>query len=366
MTRLDKVRSWMGKRGYEAVVVRANSDLRWILGVARVMDDEVAHTALITADAAWLHTDSRYFGAFVERLGEESPWTVDAEPTGHAAWLAKRLVDAQARVVAVEDTLTLGFFESLKHELNVRSGAALMPRLHGDLSLLRLVKDEDEILEMKRAQAVTDAAFTYISDFIEVGMSELEIRAELEGYMLSHGGDALSFGSIIASGPNGANPHARPSARRVREGDMIVMDYGAALNDYHSDMTRTVCVGKPSDLQRKVYDIVRKAHEECARVAHPGIGGKKLHMVAVKVIEEAGYGSFFNHGLGHGVGVEIHERPHVGIKSTDTIPVGAVFTIEPGIYLPGEFGVRLEDFGVMREGGYEPFTASTHDLVCVG
>ena len=285
MTRLDKVRSWMGERGYEAVVVRANSDLRWVLGTARVMDDEVAHTALITPDAAWLHTDSRYYGAFLERLGENSAWKVDQEPIEHAAWLAARIVDAQTRVVAVEDTLTLGFFESLEHELNKRSGAALMPRLHGDLSLLRLVKDEDEILEMKRAQAVTDAAFTHIAGFIEVGMSELEIRAELEGYMLSHGGDGLSFDSIIASGPNGANPHARPSERRVQEGDMIVMDYGAALNDYHSDMTRTVCVGQPSALQRKVYDIVRKAHEECARVARPGIGGKELHMVAVKVID---------------------------------------------------------------------------------
>ena len=192
------------------------------------------------------------------------------------------------------------------------------------------------------------------------------MRAELESYMLSHGADGLSFDTIIASGPNGANPHARPGSRRLTEGDLVVMDYGAAYGDYHSDMTRTVCVGTPNAEQVAVYEVVRRAHEECAERAVPGVLGRALHEHAATVIAEAGYGEFFNHGLGHGVGVEIHERPFVGRRGDDPIPQGAVFTIEPGIYLPGCFGIRLEDFGVMGERGYIPFTESSHELACVG
>jgi Xaa-Pro aminopeptidase len=146
---------------------------------------------------------------------------------------------------------------------------------------------------------------------------------------------------------------------------MVVMDYGACYHDYHADMTRTACLSKPGDQERHVYDVVRRAHEKCARAARPGILGKDLHNLAARIIEEAGYGGCFNHGLGHGVGIEIHELPHVGRLGEKGIPVGAVFTIEPGIYLKRRFGVRLEDTGVMGEHGFEPFAISTHALVCV-
>ncbi|MDO4538417.1 MAG: Xaa-Pro peptidase family protein [Coriobacteriales bacterium] len=366
MERIERLRALMQERGYDAVVLRNNPDLRWLTGIARVFDDEVAHTVVVTADKLLLHTDSRYYGSFVERMGEDSPWVVDEEIVSHAAWCAARLRELRARVVAIEDTLTLGFYESLVSELGKISAACLMPRLHGDLSLVRMTKDAEELSLLRRAQEITDKSFDHICSFIQPGMTELAIRAELEASMLGLGAHGLSFETIIASGPNGANPHARPSERVVETGDLIVMDYGALFNDYHADMTRTVSVGGPSDEQRAVYDVVRKAHETCAEAARPGMCGRELHELAVQVISEAGYGAYFNHGLGHGVGVEIHERPHVGRRSEDSIPVGGVFTIEPGIYLPGRFGIRLEDTGVMGEQGFESFASSTHELVVVG
>lgn len=363
--RLARLRELMAMHGYDAVIARENADLRWLTGAQRVFDDEVAHTAVVSTSGAWLHTDSRYFGSFEERLGAGELWQLDMETSSHPSWAAKKITELKARVVAIEDTVTLGFFEELGYELNRLSAACLMPRLHGNLSILRIVKDEEEISCMRYAQRITDTTFEHLCDFIRSGQTELDIRAELEGFMLSNGAEGLSFDTIIASGPNGANPHARPSERIVSEGDMVVMDYGATYADYHSDMTRTICVGEAGREQRIVYDVVRRAHETCAKEARPGMTGKELHELAARVIAEAGYGAYFNHGLGHGVGLQIHERPFVSLKGADPIPSGAVFTIEPGVYLPGRFGVRLEDFGVMTESGYEPFTASTHDLLCL-
>ena len=243
--------------------------------------------------------------------------------------------------------------------------ACLTPRMHGDICDLRMVKDAEEVELMRHAQSITDAAFTHICGFIKPGMTEQQIRVELENYMFNHGADSLAFGSIIATGANGANPHAQPGETVVKRGDMIVMDYGAGYHDYKSDMTRTVCVGEPTDEQRHVYDVVRQAHEACAAAAKPGCIGSDIQDLAVKVISDAGYGDFFKHGLGHGVGIEIHENPNFGRRWMRPVPEGSVVTVEPGIYLPGNFGVRLEDFGLMTAEGFVPFTQSTHDLVCI-
>ena len=363
--RLSALRDLMKQRGYDAVLLRNVSDLRWLTGVARVFDFEIAHTALITDENAWLHTDGRYFGALSAQL-DDSVWCLDQKDVTQAAWMAKKVCSSGARVVAVEDTLTIGLYEEFEWELKKASIACLTPRLHDDIVRLRIIKKGDELEVLQRAQDITDEAFTHMCMYLHEGLSELQVRAELESYMLSHGADGLAFDSIIASGPNGANPHARPSARLVQNGDLMVMDFGASLMDYQSDMTRTVCIGQPSAEQRRAYDAVRLAHETCAQVARPGMLGRELHELAAKTLEEAGYGKYFNHGLGHGVGIDIHELPSVGKHGELPLEEGCVFTIEPGVYLPGKFGIRLEDCGVMGPDGYEPFTASTHDMVCVG
>ncbi len=366
MGRVERLRALMAERGYDAVILRNNPDLRWLTGAERTFDDEVAHTAVVTAGGLWLHTDSRYYNTFAERLGSESAWALDMEVTTPAAWAARRAAAERARVVAVEDTCDLAFYDDLLVELARAGVACLTPRLHGDICDLRMVKDAEEIELMRCAQEVTDAAFEHICGWIRPGVTEQQIRVELENYMLSHGADELSFGSIIASGPNGANPHAQPGERQVQLGDLIVMDYGAGYHDYHSDMTRTVSVGEPSDEQRRVYDVVRRAHEESAAAVRAGVIGRDVHEVAARVIEEAGYGEYFGHGLGHGVGIQIHENPSFNRRWERPVPEGSVVTIEPGIYLPGRFGIRLEDFGLVTADGYEPFTRSTHELVVVG
>lgn len=363
--RVERLRSIMRERGYDAVILRNNPDLRWLTGAERTFDDEVAHTALVTADHLFLHTDSRYYNTFIERLGTDTAWEIDQDIVDPADWAAEHVRDAHARVVAVEDTATLVFYDAFEASLAAHSVAALTPRLHGDLVRLRAVKDAEEVALMRAAQKVTDAAFRHICAYIKPGQTEQEIRAELENYMLSHGGDGLSFGTIIASGPNGANPHAQPGPRKVQRGDMIVMDYGCVVSDYHSDMTRTVCLGEPSDEQRHVYDVVRQAHEECAAMAKAGVIGKDVYDHSVKVISDAGYGDCYQHGLGHGVGIEIHEEPNFNRRNFYPIPAGAVITIEPGIYLPGKFGIRLEDFGLVTEEGYKPFTESPHELTVI-
>lgn len=363
--RVARLRKLMAERGYDAVILRNNPDLRWLTGAERTFDDEQAHTAFVTQEGLWLHTDSRYYGTFVERLGEKSAWQLDQEFCGHAEWAAQKVAQTHARMVAVEDSVDLAFYDALLGKLNEKSVSALLPRMHADIAQLRIVKDAEELELMAHAQSITDAAYQHMLGFIKPGQTEQQIRAELENYMLSNGADALAFASIIASGPNGANPHAQPGERKVQRGDMIVMDYGAGYHDYHSDMTRTICLGPASDEQRRVYDTVRAAHEACAAAAHAGVIGQDIHNIAVKVISDAGYGEYFGHGLGHGVGLQIHELPNFSRSYTKEIPAGSVVTIEPGIYLPGKFGVRLEDFGVVTDEGYKPFTQSSHDLACI-
>jgi len=363
--RIERLRTLMQERGYDAVVLRNNPDIRWLTGAVRAFDDEVAHTAFVTADGLWLHTDSRYYNTFCERMGANTPWTIDEDIVSHPEWVTARIGEARARVVAVEDTVDLAFFDALNQSLAAASLACLTPRLHGDLADLRMVKDADELVQLQAAQDVTDAAFAHICGFIKPGMTEQAVRVELENYMLSNGADNISFETIIAAGPNGANPHARPGAYVIKEGDMVVMDYGALVGDYHADMTRTVCVGTPSDEQVKVYNIVREAHEACAAAIHPGVIGSDIHNLSVDVITRAGYGDYYKHGLGHGVGLEIHERPNFGRLYHKPVPEGSVMTVEPGIYLPGNFGVRLEDCGVVTADGYKPFTHSPHELTCI-
>lgn len=361
--RIARLRALMDERGYDAVVVRDEANLRWLTGARGVFDYtyEFPHCAFITPDACYLHTDSRYFNTFVEKLPEGHPWQLDMDGFDIPGWVAQRAYETKSRVVAIEDDMQLSFYQGILRGLEDRSITCALPQMHGDIRLMRAVKDAEEIELMRHAQAITDAAFQHMLGYIRPGLTEKQIRTELENFMFSQGADHLAFGSIVASGPNTANPHAVPSDRVVERGDFVLMDYGAGYCDYKSDMTRTVVLGEPSSKQREIYDIVRRTHEECAAAIHAGVDGHDIHMLSVKIISEAGYGDYYGHGLGHGVGIEIHESPNFGRKS-NLIPAGSVITCEPGIYLPGVGGVRLEDYGLVTEEGYEPFTQSPHEL----
>lgn len=360
---IERVRELMDERGYDAVIIRDEANLRWLTGAEGVFDytGELPHAAFITASNTFLHTDSRYYNSFIEHLPADSPWVLDMEAIGIPRWAAERARDTKCRVVAVEDTMELSFYDGLVRGLEDLSIGALLPQMHGDLRLMRAVKDEEEIALMKRAQAITDAAFAHMLEFIRPGLTEKQIKLELENFMFENGADGLAFGSIVAAGPNAANPHAIPSDRPVQKGEFVLMDYGARYHDYDSDMTRTVAVGEPSAKMREIYDLVQRTHEECAKAVYAGVDGNEIHELSRKIIGDAGYGEYYGHGLGHGVGIDIHELPNFG-RTHNTVGEGSVVTIEPGVYLPGEFGVRLEDYGIVTAQGFVPFTQSPHDL----
>lgn len=362
LQRVSRLRELAAARHYDAVVVRNNPDLRWLTGAERVFDFETAHTAFITHDELFLHTDSRYFNSFEERMGKESAWRIDQENKSHVEWIVRKAYETGARTIAIEDTLSLAFFSALKRAAEDHALALNFVQMHGDLVVMRAVKDEEELAIMREAQAITDKAFEHMCGYIQLGMTEKQIQTELDNFMYLNGADGLSFGSIVATGANTANPHAMPGQRIVEKGHFVLMDFGAAVRDYCSDMTRTVCMGEPSQQQREIYDIVRATNEACAKLMVPGASCKAIHEHAVKMITEAGYGDKFQHGLGHGVGIEIHELPNFGGRSNTILEVGNVVTNEPGIYLPGIGGVRLEDYGVITEQGIELFTQSTHEL----
>ncbi len=228
---------------------------------------------------------------------------------------------------------------------------------------LRAAKDDGEIALMTKAQEITDRAFSEILKFIQPGMTEQEIAAKLQYDMLRFGAEKMSFDPIVVSGPNGSLPHGIPSAKQVQQGEFITMDFGCKYGGYCSDMTRTVALGEPTREMQKVYQTVLEAQLAGIAVTKAGVPGKSIDAAARKVIEDAGYGEYFGHGYGHSLGIEIHESPNANTREETLLPVGAVVSAEPGIYLPGKFGVRIEDVTVLTADGCMVLTKSPKELI---
>ena len=227
----------------------------------------------------------------------------------------------------------------------------------------RRAKKEYEKQRIIKAQRIAEKAFDHILTFIRPGVTEKDIRLELEYFMLRNGADGLSFDTIAISGKNTSLPHGVPTLKKIESGDFVTMDYGACVDGYRSDMTRTVAVGSVSEKQMKIYETVLRAQLACLDVLRPGIECKTADAAARNIIAGAGYGDCFGHGTGHGVGIDIHEAPSVSPRSKDILSVGDVVTVEPGIYLPGEFGVRIEDMAFITENGYENLTECKKSLI---
>jgi Xaa-Pro aminopeptidase len=218
---------------------------------------------------------------------------------------------------------------------------------------LRMLKDEDEIENLRRSAAITDAAFAHLLEVIKPGMTEREAAWEVESHMRSHGASKIAFDLIVAAGPRGSRPHARPGDHAIQPGEPIVTDIGCMLDGYCSDMTRTICLGTPGPDYLKVWEIVLKAQEAAEAGICAGMSAVEADALARDPIAEAGFGDHYGHGLGHGVGLAVHEAPWASRVSEDTLEAGMSLTIEPGIYLPGKFGVRIEDLVIVREKGIE-------------
>jgi len=236
----------------------------------------------------------------------------------------------------------------------------------GNIALLpREIKDSTEIANIKKAVDIADGAFSHICKYMKKGMSEKEVAAEIDCYMKKNGAEGNSFSTIVAAGERGSLPHAHPSDRKLESGDLVVMDYGCVVGGYCSDMTRTVAVGDISDECANVYDKVLFAQKEALAVLKAGLSGKVVDAVARGILDMA-YPGAFGHSLGHSVGLDIHENPNLSPKNENPVCVGNVITVEPGVYLPGKCGVRIEDLTLVTENGCEIFTNSPKNLIFVG
>jgi len=313
---------------------------------------------VVSAQGTSYFTDSRYIeaaGAAVEGA-EIAMTTIDKGLRAMVKGAVERLGVTK---LGIEDGyMSVQEYNGWKETLQ----CGLIPAT-GLLTELRMVKDAEELAAMREAQRITDEAFTAICGFIKPGMAEQEIAARLQYEMLTRGAERMSFDPIVASGPNGSKPHAIPGAKKVEKGEFITMDFGCKYGGYCSDMTRTVALGEPNAEMRLVYDTVLKAQLAGIAAAHAGVTGAAVHNAGHDVIRAAGYGEYFGHGFGHSLGIEIHENPRFSALWDKTIPAGACLSAEPGIYLPGKFGVRIEDVIMLTEDGCVDITNSPKELI---
>lgn len=314
---------------------------------------------IVNADRAVFITDGRYIEA-AEKGAKNCEVVLQKRIFPQ---IAEILADMKCGHLLVESSrMTLDFYNSLK-------GAAKNIAIHTDTCLdsiinaLRSVKTEKELECIKAAQKITDDAFTHICGFIKEGVTEREIGLELDFYMLSHGGEALSFETIAVSGKNTSMPHGVPSNKKVENGDFITMDFGTVVGGYHSDMTRTVALGYATDEMKRVYETVKKAQSACIKGLCAGLTGIEGDALARNVIESEGFSEYFTHGTGHGVGIEIHEFPNLNRANDVPLVTGQIVTVEPGIYIPNKFGVRIEDMVYITENGCIDLTKSEKELV---
>jgi len=350
--RRDKLRTLLTEHGADAALVTRLVNVRYLTGFTG------SNAALlVTADQAVLATDGRY----ITQSEEQSP---DVE----------RVIDRQCAAALVtragkNGVHRLGFED---HDLSVALHAALaaldgapeLVRLATPVEVLRTVKDDGEIELLRTACAISCSALEALLPSIVAGRTERDVARDLENRMLDGGADRPAFETIVATGSNSAIPHHRPTDREIEVGDLLKIDFGALYRGYHADCTRTFMVGRePAPWQREIFDVVRAAQRAGRHALAPGAELQAIDDAARDVVRQAGFGDQFTHGLGHGVGLEIHEAPLIGYTAEGRIDARTPVTVEPGVYLPGRGGVRLEDTLVVGEGEPELLTTTPKDLV---
>jgi len=355
--RLASLRRILAEEGVNAVAVERPANVAYLTGFERVFDDEPSSVCVVTPETACVHVDSRYDEA-ARAAAEGTAWSV-AGPFVEV-W------DGVLRTLVAEGVSVLGLEASLPYSRYT----AIAGKFTGEarpadcwVERVRQVKDATEIERIAAAAALGDEAFEHVLGFIAPGVTEATIALDLELYLRRHGSDGLAFPSIVAGGPNSSRPHAKVSDRALERGDLLTLDFGARVDGYLSDMTRTIVVGPASDEQREIYELVLAANEAGIAAVRPGRSGAEIDAAAREVIAAAGYGERFGHGLGHGVGIEVHEGPRVGPRGSDPVPLGAVVTVEPGVYVPGVGGVRIEDLVVVGESGAVVLTHAPKHLI---
>lgn len=314
---------------------------------------------LITKENAYMLVDFRYIEdaekrvAHIPVLSYTSPFEMIGEILKSAD---------VSRILLERNDITLARFDSFTKELSDFEFDTT-DRLSQCITDMRIIKSESEAEKLRNAQKIAEEAYLELLDFIKIGMTEKEISAKLEYLMKTKGAERVAFDLITVTGKKTSLPHGVPSDNKICDGDFITFDIGAVFEGYHSDMTRTIGIGNVTDEQIKIYNIVLKAHLAGLDAVKAGVSGYDVDKSARDIIKEAGYGDYFGHSTGHGVGLEIHEAPYASVKSKDILKAGMTLTVEPGIYLPDEFGVRIEDTVIVTENGYETLATIPKELI---
>jgi Xaa-Pro aminopeptidase len=348
--RLEQLMAQLPERELDAMLISAAENRRYLSGFTGS-----SGYLFITKDRAVLVTDSRY----TEQATHQAPEYQVIQVRGGWGWLMELLKETGAGRLGFESQdMTVASYENL---LNAKKEEAALEHTSlvattGLAEGLRVVKDQAELSLLQQAIDASDAAMAAVCPAIQQGMTEREVAWRMQVAMRECGADSLSFDTIVAAGPNGAMAHHRPTDRPIGRGEPIVIDMGARVGGYCSDITRTVVVGDPDDRFRQVYDIVLGAQLTAIHTVRAGMTGEECDGLSRTIIDEAGYGENFGHSLGHGVGLAVHENPRVGPKASNELTAGMVFTVEPGIYIPGWGGVRIEDIVLLGEGGATPLS----------
>ena len=316
--------------------------------------------AIVSAKGSRYFTDSRYIESAQKNLKNFEVIETNREHP-YNQLLNQAIADFGITNLGFEeDYLTMAEYMGYEKALN----AKLVP-MNAAIHSFRAVKEPWELEIMRKAQDITDAAFSDVVKRIHAGMSEKDLQAELIYCLYKNGAEGLSFDPIVVSGPNTSMPHGVPGERKLQEGDFITMDFGVLYQGYCSDMTRTVALGYATEEMKKVYNTVLEAQLAGIAATKAGVTGQSIDAAARKVIEDAGYGPYFGHGYGHSLGLEIHENPSPHARNDQPMPENAVCSAEPGIYLPGKFGVRIEDVNIYKADGCEVITHSPKELIIV-
>ena len=353
--RIPKLQAELEGEGCDALVVSSLPNIRYLTGFTGSNA-----TVLVGSDEVTFVTDGRYREQANEQLSEagvQADVVVETDP-GPALRAAAR---GLGRIGLEADAVTWG--TQRRWSLDVFPWARLVPT-EGVVLRQRAVKDDGEVARLRMASAIADAALADVRDRLHAGVTEATFRQELEDAMAGHGADAPSFDTIVASGPNGAKPHARPGPRVIGssgQGELVVVDFGATVDGYHSDMTRTFAVGALSETQRRMIEVVRAAQAAGVAAVRAGTPCAEVDRVCRDAIAESGWGDAFVHGTGHGIGLVIHEQPRLSAVSDDVLTTGQCVTVEPGVYLPEHGGVRIEDSVVVTDGGCSLLTHSPYD-----
>lgn len=355
--RMERLRRRLAESGERALLVTHPANRVYLSGFTGS-----AGVILVTRDAAWLVTDFRY----AEAAQEEAPScrVVQHGPNDQLAVIGRLLGEAGVRRVACEAAaVSVSRFQAWRAAW---PEVEIVPR-EGLVEALRMVKEPGEIALIRRAMALAEEAFRLILPEVRPGRRERDLALDLEVAMRRSGADAAAFDFIVASGPRSSLPHGGPTERVIEAGDLVTFDFGARYLGYHSDITRTVLAGAAVDpRQREVYETVRAAQAAGLAAVRPGATGAAVDRAAREVIAAAGYAGFFGHGTGHGVGLEIHESPRLAPgREEDVLAAGMVVTVEPGIYIPGWGGVRIEDTVLVTEDGCRSLCATTKELLAL-